>query len=286
MSRILITGSTGFIGSNLIKLLKGRHDMILLSRRPPDSLTESNIKWFGIDLTKPFDFSGMPKKIDSIIHLAQSNYYRQFPEKAGDIFGVNVQGTFRLIEYARYARAESFIFASTGSVYGYGKKKLLETDPVNPSNFYGISKYFGELLLRAYEPFLRTVIFRFFSVYGPDQDKMLIYSLLEKVRKEETITIEGSPGLCINPIYIGDAVRVFDSALNSSVSGVFNVAGDEVVTILELVELIEKVVHKDASIKHTKSQRSDDLVGENTRMKEILNVLPETSLHEGLKKMV
>jgi nucleoside-diphosphate-sugar epimerase len=260
--------------------------MILISRRRPDSLTESGIKWFGIDLSEPFDFSSMPDKIDSIIHLAQSNFYRQFPDKAGDIFDVNVQGTFRLLEYARHAKAESFIFASSGSVYGYGPKKFLETNPVNPNDFYGFSKRAGELLLKSYEAFFRTVILRFFFVYGPGEEKMLIPNLLNKVRTGETVTIEGNPGLRINPIYIKDAVRVFESALDQSVSGIFNAAGDEVVTIRDLVGLIEEVVHKKVKVQHTKRQRSGDLIGENTRMKEILNVLPETSLREGLRRMV
>ena len=115
---------------------------------------------------------------------------------------------------------------------------------------------------------------------------MLIYSLLEKVRKGETITIEGSPGLSVNPIYIGDAVRVFDSALHQSVSGVFNVAGDEVVTIQDIVGIIEEVLEKKASIRHAKHHRSNNLVGENTRMKEVLNVFPETPLRAGLRKIL
>ena len=286
MSKILITGATGFIGSTLIKHLKGRHEMILVSRRRSDIHTEIGIERFAADLSEPLDFSNMPDKVDSIIHLAQSNFYRQFPDKAEDIFNVNVQGTFRLLQYAKHAKAESFIFASTGNVYGYGPKPFLETDAVNPSDFYGVSKRVGELLLQSYKSFFRTVIFRFFTVYGPGQHKMLIYSLLEKVRKGETITIEGSPGLSVNPIYIGDAVRVFDSALHQSVSGVFNVAGDEVVTIQDIVGIIEEVLEKKASIQHTKNHRSSNLVGENTRMKEVLNVFPETPLRAGLRKIL
>jgi UDP-glucose 4-epimerase len=286
MSRILVTGATGFIGSNLIEVLKGRHELILLSRRRPDFVSDNSFEWFEIDLAEPFIFSNLPDKVDVFIHLAQSRFYRQFPDKAGDIFDVNVQGTFRLLEYARYAKAKLFIFASTGSVYGNGPNKLLETDPVNSNDFYGISKRAGELFVKSYETYFRTVIFRFFFVYGPGEQKMLIPTLLNKVKTGEMITIEGNPGLCINPIYIKDAVRVFESALDRSVSGIFNVAGDEVVSILELVEHIAKVAQKDASIQHTKCQRPGDLVGENTRMKEVLNVLPKTSLHEGLTRMV
>ena len=286
MSKILITGAAGFIGNHLITRLQRHHEIIALDRRRPDTLFENGIEWLGEDLSLPLKFSNLPGKVDGIIHLAQSRFYRQFPDKAGDIFDVNVQGTFRLLDYARRAKAESFIFASTGGVYGYGAKKFLETDPVNPGNFYGISKLAGELLLQAYEPFFRSVIFRPFSVYGPGQDNMLIPGLLEKVKRGETITIEGDSGLRINPIYVGDAVRVFDSSLQQSVSGIFNVAGDEVVTIRDLIGLIEEAVGKKASIQRNKDHEPGGLIGDNTRMKELLNVFPETPLYEGLRKMM
>jgi nucleoside-diphosphate-sugar epimerase len=286
MVKILITGATGFIGTHLIKLLQGRHEMILLSRRPPDTLAENGIEWLGIDLSEPLDFSHLPDKIDVVIHLAQSRFYRQFPDKAGDIFDVNIQGTFRLLQYARHAKAESFIFASTGGVYGYGPKKFLETDPLNPNNFYGISKLIGENLLRAYEPFFRSVIFRLFTVYGPGEENMLIPNLLEKVMTGETLTIKGDSGLRINPIYVEDAVHAFDVALQQPISGIFNVAGDEVVTIRDLIEIVEEVVGKEASIKRMKDHEPGDLVGDNTRMKELLKVLPEIPLREGLRKTV
>jgi nucleoside-diphosphate-sugar epimerase len=286
MLKILITGATGFIGTHLIKLLQGRHEIIILDRRRPITLPESSIEWLGVDLCKPLDYSKLPEKVDAVIHLAQSMFYRQFPDKAENIFDVNVHGTFHLLQYARHAKVESFIFASTGGVYGYGPKKFLETDPVNPSNFYGISKLASELLIRAYEPFIRSVIFRFFFVSGPGQEKMLIPGLWNKVKTGETLTIKGDSGLHINPIYVGDAVRVIDAALEPFVSGIFNVAGDEVVTIRELIGLVEQVVGKKASIKRMEDQEPVDLVGDNTRMKELLNVRPEIPLREGLRNMV
>jgi nucleoside-diphosphate-sugar epimerase len=286
MSKILITGAAGFIGTRLIKLFQGSHEIIFIDRRRPDALLENNIEWLGLDLSEPLNFSDLPGKVDAVIHLAQSRFYRNFPDKAQDIFDVNVQGVFQLLQYVRRAKVESFIFASTGSVYGYGPKKFLETDPPNPGNFYGISKLASELLIRAYEPFFRTVIFRFFFVYGPGQEKMLIPGLLKKVKTGETVTIKGDSGLRVNPIFVGDAVRVFDAALHPSVSGIFNVAGDEIVTIRELIGLVEEVVGKKASIQHTEDSEPGDLVGDNTRMKELLNVFPKISLREGLGKMV
>ena len=76
-------------------------------------------------------------------------------------------------------------------------------------------------------------------------------TLIERVANGEVVTVEGDPGLRINPIYVDDAVRVFEPALRFSGSGVFNVAGDEAVTMTELVELIGEVAGAPPTIEHT-----------------------------------
>ena len=100
------------------------------------------------------------------------------------------------------------------------------------------------------------------------------------------MTVQGDPGLRINPIYVDDAVRVFETALTFSGSGVFNVAGDEAVTVTELVELIGDVADVRPVVEHTDGESGGDLVGDNTRMRETLGVVPQVSLREGLGRTV
>jgi nucleoside-diphosphate-sugar epimerase len=284
--RILVTGATGFIGFYLLPKLRLHHEAYALVRRQRTENYGNKINWIAQDLTKPLDYSRLPKQIDAIIHLAQSKSYRQFPDGARDVFGVNIHGTFQLLEYAREIGAKCFIFASTGGVYGKSYKRLVEKDPVNLCNFYVSSKYSAELLIANYQRFFRTVVFRFFSVYGSGQKDMLVPTLLQKVLNSETVTIEGNPGLRINPIYVEDAVRIFEPALHLQTSDLFNVAGDESVTISDLVKLIERISGIDAFVRHTDSGPQGDLVGDNGRMKEVLNVHPRVRLLEGLKRMV
>lgn len=294
MSQILITGATGFIGSRLVRVLQSRHEIFGLVRRPPGENLSAGVHWIEQDLTQPLDYSRLPQRVDAIIHLAQSKLYKQFPDRAKDIFDVNIHGTFQLLEYARQVGIECFIFASTGGIYGYSYEKFVETDPVSPVaadpvsplNFYLSSKYTAELLIANYQQFFRTVIFRFFFVYGPGQKGMLIPTLLRKVKNGDTIVIEGNPGLRINPIYVGDAIRVFQPALHLQTSELFNVAGDEVVTITDLVKLIGKVSGKEAPVQYTDVNPDGDVVGDNTRMKEVLGVYPQVPLLEGLGCMV
>ena len=282
MAKLLVTGATGFIGRRLVGLLQKRHEMFSLVKGIRNKDDFPGVQWIVQDLTLPLEYSRLPQHVDAIFHLAQSRLYKQFPEGAKDIFDINVKSTFELLEYARKTGVECFVFASSGGMYGYSYEKFVETDPVNPLNFYLSSKHTAEVLIANYRQFFKTVVFRFFFVYGPGQKGMLIPTLITKVEKGESIIIEGIPGVKINPIYVDDAIRVFEPALCLPTSDLFNVAGDENVTITGLVNLIEKVSGKKAIVNHTDSGPQGDLIGDNTRMKKVLGVYPRTSLLEGL----
>jgi nucleoside-diphosphate-sugar epimerase len=279
--RIVLTGASGFIGGRLLRSLAARHEMVAVGRTPP----AGGVLHVEHDLARPLDRARLPERADAVVHLAQSRHYREFPERADDIFAVNVRSTFELLEYARGAGVRSFVFASTGGVYGYSYEKLVETDPVNPLNFYLTSKHAAELLIGNYRRFFHTVVLRLFFVYGPGQTRMLIPTLLERVLAGEPITVEGEPGLRINPIYVDDAVEVFRRALALERSDVFNVAGDEVVAIDELVRAMGRVVGREPEIRHADASHDGDLVGDNARMKAVLGVEPDTPLERGLAAM-
>jgi UDP-glucose 4-epimerase len=281
--RILVTGATGFIGRSLLPILERGHEVFAVTRGGPAGGKSS---WICQDLSGRLVRSALPEKLDAVVHLAQSKRYRDFPDGAADVFAVNVGSTFDLLEYARGAGASRFVYASTGGVYGSSDKMLSESDRLNPLNFYLSSKCSGEALVAGYGGLFHTVIFRFFFVYGPGQTGMLIPNLIERVQAGESITVEGDPGLRINPIHVSDAVRIFEPALALGRSDLINVAGDEVVTITDLVRVIERVGGRAASIRHTDSSLPGDLVAANDHMKEVLGVRPQTSLEDGIRSML
>lgn len=280
--RILVTGAGGFVGARLLERLQGEHELYPVVRSAPDDSRE----WIVQDLAEPLDLARLPERIDAVIHLAQSRRYREFPGGAEDMFAINVASTFHLLEYARRAGAQTFLLASTGGIYGYSYEALVETSPANPLNFYLTSKHVAESLVGNYQGLFRTVVFRFFFVYGPGQEGMVVPTLLEKVRKGDQISIAGRPGQRINPIHVEDAVSVFRPALELERSDVFNVAGDEIVSIRELVGLIEEATGEPAHVRHIDPEHDGDLVGDNSRMKDLLGVEPGLSLLEGIRSML
>ena len=97
--KILVTGSNGLLGSSLIeKQHKNGHDVVAISKKGLSK--DKNISYLELDLSKEWDIDCLPKNIDSIYHLAQSNEFRNFPHQALDIFTVNLASTAKLLDYA------------------------------------------------------------------------------------------------------------------------------------------------------------------------------------------
>jgi nucleoside-diphosphate-sugar epimerase len=241
MTSVLVTGAAGLIGRTLIKLCLA-HDWTvyaLCRRARPNCGTL--VKDITLDLSTGFDLSLFPKRIDSVVHLAQSNHYRDFPTHANDLYGVNVISTSRLLDYAYSAGASQFIYASTGGLYipssGYLSENAAIHSPGKLGAYYA-SKICGELLVQTYSSYFAATILRPFFAYGPGQKaSMLIPRLLANVRSGKPIQLQGECGLALNPIHCLDAANAIVSSIKNPSSAVINIAGPEVLTIREMATL-------------------------------------------------
>ena len=280
--RVLVTGGTGLIGGRLLSRLGAEHEVIALARREPDPLP-AKVRFVRGDLAAAELPEELPDRIDGIVHLAQSMRYRDFPEGAEDVFRVNVQSTFRLLDYARRAEASSFVLASTGGLYGVSSEPIPETAPLNPTSPYLRSKRIAELLLEDYGDWFSTVAIRPFFVYGPGSGQMLVSRLARQILDGQEIVVEGDPGLRVNPIFADDAAAAFEAALGLTGAEVVNVAGREVISIGELARMLAEALGRDATtVRHEGAGPDGDLIADTGRMRTALGVEPATSLTKGL----
>jgi nucleoside-diphosphate-sugar epimerase len=281
--KILITGGTGFIGRHLVRKLRKEHELFALARAaaPPDS----NARWIEHDLTAALDYSRLPKQVDAIIHLAQSEFYKDFPARADDVYRLNVGATFELLEYARRAGAKHFVLASTGGVYGYGCRPFVETDPVQLAGFYFTSKHIAELLVRDYQPFFDTVVARLFFVYGVGQKPhMFIPRLIRNVMRGEAITLDGPEGIRTNPTHIVDAVDGLAATLNLSGHHVINIAGPQALSLREIGQAIAAEVGREPLFTVREEQAPGNLIGDVTKARALLGV-PRVRFSEGIAEV-
>jgi UDP-glucose 4-epimerase len=278
----LVTGATGFVGHALLPRLAERDEVVALGRRTPDSAEE--VHWVRQDLSGPLDKSVLPERIDAVIHLAQSERYREFPDGAGDMMEVNLASTVRLLDYCHRAGGSTFLLASTGAIYAAGPRPVTEDDPPRPGNFYAASKLAAEQVAAPYRAVLRLQVVRPFFVYGPgQQDNRFIPALLARIRAGRPVRLAGDDGIRLNPIYIDDLVELLLGALDLETSDTLNMAGPDVHSIREIAEMI--AVEAGANPSFDVTEVADDLVASIERLSERLGA-PTVGMREGLHRTV
>jgi UDP-glucose 4-epimerase len=277
--RLVVTGGTGLIGSRLLGRLAASNELFAVTRGSGPEL--EGVEWIRQDLSQPLDPAALPGTIDAIVHLAQSERYRDFPEGAMDLFAVNVQSTAVLLEYARGAGASAFVLASTGGCYAPSPDAIAEDAPLATPGAYFRSKRMAELLVENYAGQLGGAILRFFFAYGPD-GKRLVAQIANRILAGEEIVIEGDPGMAMNPIYVDDAAAAVEAALGLPQQATINVAGDEVLRVRELVERLALAIGREPRIRPG-GPAAGDLVADTSLMRSLLGIRPEFDLDQGLR---
>ena len=230
---ILVTGAAGFLGRSLCRqLCASGHRVVGLGRRGPEDET---VPWITVDLSSDGWIEALPRRIDAVVHLAQSDQYREFPAGAKNMFHVNVASTARLADYALQAGARSFVLASTGSVYEPYSLEMTEAAPLSPKSFYSASKLAAETLLIPYEECMAVCILRLFFLYGPGGSGRLISTLVDRIQGREAVVIDGpKDGLVMTPTYVDDVAEIFDRAVADEWDGIINIAANEPLSISEI----------------------------------------------------
>ena len=276
----LVVGAGGFLGSHVCRAFPGDINLI-------QTTSNTNLLprpgWIHLDMVDPDTLRNLPPRLDAIIYLAQSPYYKDFPGHSNHIWEVNVQGVHRLLEYARQAGVQHFVLASSGSVYLPSDADLRETDPLwlaPGGSFYARSKIAAELLMNAYADFFSTTILRFFTMYGPRlAPDMLLARMARSVLHGLPVSLSGKDGFAFNPVHADDAARAVVRAVLLEENHTINVAGPEVVTLGQVCRIMSRVMGREPVC----SQQGDDwrMVADISAMKRNLTV-PRIGVESGL----
>jgi UDP-glucose 4-epimerase len=282
--RVLVTGATGFVGSQLLPALVAEgHDVFAAARDSGRLEPTSGITPVDCDLGTSIDGSSLPE-VEAILHLAQANV--RFPEGANELYRVNTTSTQELLGHGLRVGARRFVLTSSGSVYGFGPKPFAESDPVRPHDFYALTKIHAEQLVAAYQEHFGTTVLRLFAPYGPGQAGRLIPSLAQRVRRGEAVTLNGGGQPRMNPIYVDDLVAVLLASLGRDGHETVNVGGDEVVGVGELASRLAGVIGTEARFEEGAPEGPGDLVGDTTLLHDLYGPAGLVPLDEGLRRTV
>jgi nucleoside-diphosphate-sugar epimerase len=236
--RVLITGGTGFVGSALgPRLVAAGHDLFSVCRPGSSVAFGETVVW---DAASPAGMSKFPDAIEVVIHLAQSRSYRHFPADSREMFDVNVGMTMALLRWAAaQSTVRQFCLVSSGAVYEPFAGSLQEEAALAPRGFLGASKLASEIIALPFAGLFKLSILRLFFPYGPGQRDRLIPDLIRRIRCGEAVQVTANGnGMQLVPTFVEDIAEVFLASIESSWTGIVNVATPEVLSIRGIAELI------------------------------------------------
>jgi nucleoside-diphosphate-sugar epimerase len=206
-------------------------------------------------------------------------------------YDCNISALNRLLEFVRTKSIESFVHASTSSVYGksaVGK----ENQELRPTSPYGVSKLAAEKLLLAYLEWHSTPvrILRYFSVYGPNQRPDMAYAkIIANLKQGNEFVIHGDGEQRRSNTFIDDIIEATLLSENKAKPGdVMNICGDETVSLNQAISIIENSADKSLKKRYVEARIGDqrETSGSNNFAKERLGWITKVGIEEGLEIQV
>ena len=236
---VIVTGANGQLGGSLVPRLRKRGMSVYgCDLQPRDG--ESSLR---LDLTRLPAGYRWPSDADVIVHLAGSrdpiepsaSYIRR-------LFAANIETAAGAL-CACGERVKHFIYISSISVYSqHARVPIAESEPVDPVDLYGCSKWLGEQACRLYEadhPALELTVLRLAQVYGPGSGRHLaLYRLIDQALSGRALSMYCVPELQRDYIYLDDAVAAIELAIELRLAGTYNVGSGRGITMEELADSV------------------------------------------------
>jgi len=301
VTRCLVTGVAGFVGSHLAEtLLAQGHDVVgvdCFTDYYPRPIKEANLRgalahprfvFHEADLrTAPLE--PILEGVDWVVNEAAFAGLQRSWSDFDSYVTCNVQALQRLLDGARHAGVSRFVQASTSSVYGL-QAVGDETQPTRPASPYGVTKLAAEHLILAHLDSygFPAVILRYFSIFGPRQRPDMGYHLfIEAMLDGRTITVFGDGEQSRSNTYVDDAVAGTIAALQQGAVGeVYNIGGGEPITVNEAIVVLAETLGVEPRVERGEPRRGDQrhTMADTSKARAAFGYEPRVSPKEGLAR--
>ncbi|MFI5407061.1 MAG: NAD-dependent epimerase/dehydratase family protein [Nitrososphaerales archaeon] len=303
ISKALVTGGAGFIGSHIVDELihRGIETFVIddLSTGSLENLAQHNNKQLHVLIGDVRNVETMlgDEQIDVVFHEAAIASVPKSVTNPMLVHDVNVNMTLSLMDFCVHKNVKRLVFASSAAVYGIVEDKAKEEFVCRPYSPYGATKLCVENYLNAYyETYgLQSIALRYFNVYGPRQTindySGVITVFIRNLLLGQTPTIYGD-GLQIRDfVSVKDIAQANMLAMNSknATGTMFNVASGKSTSIKELLETLQKITNTtDIRYKFGPSRKGDVKFGSASieKIQKYLGYKPNISLEYGLGQTV
>jgi UDP-glucose 4-epimerase len=293
MSRVLVTGGAGFIGSHVVDALqRDGHEPVIFDLRV-SPWHDSEVRCVVGDLTDTDALTAALDGCDAVAHLAASADVDIVTECPLDAEHTNTRGTLCVLEAARRAGVARVLYASTIWVYSdVGLPTVDEDTPLRPpAHLYTATKLAGELYCRSYQELydLDSTVLRFGIPYGPRcRPAAVVPSMVGRALAGQPLAVAGDGAQTRRFVYVEDLAEGVSLALAPCARNrTYNLVGDEDVSIKRVAETVRAVVG-DVEVTHTPGRVGDlgSVRVDGSRAADELGWRPSTSFEEGVRRYV
>jgi UDP-glucose 4-epimerase len=297
IKRALVTGGAGFIGSNVVKLLREHGALVTVldnlssgNRHNLDSFQQVSL--IEGDVRDEAAVKRAVAGVDVVFHLAASVGNTRSIENPIQDSEINVIGTLHVLEAARQAGVRKVVFSSSAGIFGELKTLPIQEDhPIDPDSPYGASKLAAEKLCLAYAKLypLECVCLRYFNVYGVKQRfdayGNVIPIFANCILRGQPMTIYGDGEQTRDFLHVYDVAKAnLAVACLSGMNGVFNLGSGVQVTINGLARLIQEADGVQVGVSYAPPRKGDvrHSLADIGAAREAFGFEPQISLAEGL----
>jgi nucleoside-diphosphate-sugar epimerase len=289
--KVLVTGGSGFVGRETVKLLQRRGYAVTVldkAEKPEDFV---NVKYIRGDLQNAAKCVVACAGQDFVIHLAAKP---RIPESFIDpdsYFDDNVTGTKNILTAASAVGVRKFVYCSSSSIYGNNPPPHKPYHKPDPLNYYAMTKLFGEHLCKQYKNMfnLDYTILRFFTVYGPEQpgcdDKGLMIAKFARLAREgKPLTVHGDGELRRDYIHVSDVAAAIIAAVETRVkSEIFNVGTGNNISVNSVVDILREFV-PDVQVENVDVLQgyAKETLADISKAKKLLGWSPKISQVDGI----
>ena len=283
---ILVTGSSSYIGKNLINYFE-----------------KNNIDYIGIDLLKPYtkncikiDINDqninfkIKKKIKTIVHLAAISTDQMSTNDPALSYKVNIFGSMNLLEFAKIKKIKNFIFASSEWVYGSFKNNEIKSiiskiDIEKLDSSYAKTKAIMERIITSSEK-LNYSILRFGIIYGKKTSNYsAVESIVEQVKNKSVITVQ-SKKTSRSFIHIDDIISAIVCSLRLRGRYILDIQGPYPVNLEKLIKYSSNFINKRVKIIEKNKKNSSIKLIDSSLSNKILNFKPKISIEKGISEIL
>lgn len=297
--KYLITGGAGFIGSNLVHDLAQKGDEIVvvdnLSTGSLENISDilDKIKFIKASCSEVLKFKEL-EGIDGIYHYGVPSTTQLYRDDRL-LVGQAVNDFIKILELAKRENCK-VVYASSSSVYNGNKPPLKEDMPVLIKDFYTEARYLMERIAKLYNDFygVKSIGFRFFSVYGPREEAKknfanLISQFMWDMKKGKPPMIYGDGTQTRDFTYVDDINNGFRLGMDSGIDcDIFNLGTGKCYDLNKLVEILNKILNTNIEPVYEKNPLINyvhETLADTSKVKKMLGFEAIVSLEEGIKKI-